>query len=75
MEFRIISPQATLGNGWFKPWGGGGYVLLAVVVLSSSLESALSNSSETSLKVYLLQGHISPSSPELRILSIAVRVA
>ena len=75
MEFRIISPQATLGNGWFKPWGGGGDFLLAVVVLSSSLESALSNSSETSLKVYLLQGHISPSSPELRILSIAVRVA
>ena len=75
MEFRIISPQATLGNGWFKPWGGGGYFLLAVVVLSSSLESALSNSSETSLKVYLLQGHISPSLPELRILSIAVRVA
>ena len=55
--------------------GGGGDFLLAVVVLSSSLESALSNSSETSLKVYLLQGHISPSSPELRILSIAVRVA
>ena len=55
--------------------GGGGYFLLAVVVLSSSLELALSNSSETSLKVYLLQGHISPSSPELRILSIAVRVA
>ena len=74
MEFRIISPQATLGNGWFEPWGGG-YFLLAVVVVSSSLEAALSNSSETSLKVYLLQGHISPSSPELRILSIAVRVA
>lgn len=27
MEFRIISPQATLGNGWFKPWGGGGFPL------------------------------------------------